>query len=81
MDGETAPNWAAVVVLVALLGGAVPAAKWYKKILHERLIAKTAKLLSLHSDLDPTEGTYLSNGLKVDGPSIRLRAYFDPEES
>jgi hypothetical protein len=39
--------------------------------------ADTAKLLSLNSELDPSEEAFLSNGLKIEEPSIRIRAYLD----
>jgi hypothetical protein len=82
LTGDTAPYWAALATLVAIMGGgSAAAAKGYRQYQRARLVAKTAELLSISSSLDPSEGEFQSSGLTVDGPSVRLRAYLNPGES
>jgi hypothetical protein len=74
---DTAPYWGAVAALVALIGGGgMAAAKAYNRW----RIGRTAQLLHVSSSLDPAIEKFRSSGLKLDGPSIRLRAYLDPGE-
>jgi len=78
MTSQTLPYWAALTALIAALGGGAVAGA---RIHHARLVEKTKSLLALSGKVDTAHMGVSEHELEPNGPPIRLRAYFPPEET
>ena len=78
MTSQTLPYWAALIALIAAIGGgAVVGAR----IHHARLVEKTKSLLAVNGSIDTLHTSLSDHELEPDGPAIGLRAYFGAQET
>jgi hypothetical protein len=77
LTSDTIPHWAALLGALALIGGAVAGAA---KLGRLRVLRRTQKLFSMNGSIDTAAPPGPDDPLVPDGPSIRLRSYFGPED-